>query len=109
MSSDSPFGALADLNRLVHSPARLAILTALSACESADFMFLQNLTGLTKGNLSANLIKLEQASLLEVEKRFEGKLSRTIVRLSEDGRKAIDAYWTELDSARDAVRRWEKG
>ena len=55
----TPFDHLADINRLVHEPSRLAILTALSACEKADFVFLLNVTRLTKGNLSSHLSKLE--------------------------------------------------
>jgi hypothetical protein len=51
--SPTPFEEIAGLDRLLHKPARLAILTALSACERADFLFLQHITGLTKGNLSA--------------------------------------------------------
>ncbi|MEX1127939.1 MAG: transcriptional regulator [Vicinamibacterales bacterium] len=69
----TPFEHLAALNRLVHEPSRLAILTALSACEKADFLFLLNITGLTKGNLSSHLSKLEQAGLVTIEKKFEGK------------------------------------
>ena len=54
----TPFEHLAELNRRVHEPSRLAILTALSACDKADFLFLLNITGLTKGNLSSHLSKL---------------------------------------------------
>jgi len=60
-----PFQELAGLDRLVHEPARLAILTSLGACSSADFLFLQRLTGLSKGNLSSHLAKLEEAGLAE--------------------------------------------
>lgn len=67
-----PFEELASVDRLVHEPARLAILTALAACASADFLFLQQLTGLSKGNLSSHLAKLEQAGLVGVSKQFVG-------------------------------------
>ncbi|HEY3056658.1 MAG TPA: transcriptional regulator, partial [Thermoanaerobaculia bacterium] len=64
--SSQPFERLAGLDRLVHEPARLSILTALSACKSADFLFLQRLTGLSKGNLSSHLSKLEEGGLVAI-------------------------------------------
>ena len=85
----TPFEHLASLNRVVHEPARLAILTALSACDKADFVFLLNITGLTKGNLSSHLSKLEQTGLIEIEKRFEGKQPVTYAMLSGVGREAL--------------------
>ena len=66
----APFEEMSTLDRVVHEPARLAILTALAACRSADFLFLQSLTGLTKGNLSGHLAKLERAGLVGVEPTF---------------------------------------
>ncbi|MEA2704976.1 MAG: hypothetical protein QOD63_2921, partial [Actinomycetota bacterium] len=58
------------LDRLIHEPGRLAILTVLSSVKDADFVFLQRTTGLTKGNLSSHLTKLEDAGLVRIEKRF---------------------------------------
>ena len=95
-----PFEELASLDRLVHEPARLAILTALSACESADFLFLLRLTGLTKGNLSSHLSKLEAADLIWVRKESAGKRPRTIVGLKDRGRKAVDRHWERLEALR---------
>lgn len=83
---------LMDLDRLVHEPARLAVMALLYVVESADFTFLMNQTGLTWGNLSAHLTKLEEAGYLEVEKSFKGKRPNTTLRLSSQGRKAFDAY-----------------
>ena len=57
-------------NRMVHEPARLAILTVLSSCQSADFLFLEHVTGLTRGNLSVQLTNLETAGLIEIRKEF---------------------------------------
>jgi DNA-binding transcriptional ArsR family regulator len=88
--SATPFEQLASLDRRVHDPARLAILTALSACERADFLFLLRITGLTKGNLSSHLSKLEEAGLVEIEKRFVAKKTQTLVRLSDPGRGAVE-------------------
>jgi DNA-binding transcriptional ArsR family regulator len=93
---------LGRLDRLVHEPARLAILTALSAVKGADFTFLLRLTGLTKGNLSSHLQKLEDGSLVEIEKRFVGKVPNTRVSLTAQGRATIQQHWKRLD----AMRRW---
>jgi DNA-binding transcriptional ArsR family regulator len=100
----TPFEHLAALNRLVHEPSRLAILTALSACEKADFLFLLNITGLTKGNLSSHLSKLEQAGLVTIEKRFEGKQPITYAMLSLEGREALKEHWKRLESIRQGAR-----
>ncbi len=101
-----PFEELAGLDRLVHEPARLAILTALSACESAEFLFLQRLTGLTKGNVSSHLSKLEEAELIWVRKEYAGKRTRTMVGLKEKGRKAVEGHWEQLEQLRQETLRW---
>ena len=100
----TPFEHLAALNRLVHEPARLAILVALSACDKADVLFLLNITGLTKGNLSSHLSKLEQAGLVEIEKAFQGKIPITYARLTLEGKVALKAYWKQFDKARAGIR-----
>jgi DNA-binding transcriptional ArsR family regulator len=94
------FEQIASLERIVHEPARLVILTALAACRQADFIFLQSLTGFTKGNLSAHLIKLEQAGLVSIEKRFRGKFPQTFVTITKTGRTAIRQHWQSLDALR---------
>jgi DNA-binding transcriptional ArsR family regulator len=101
-----PFEQLAELDRLIHEPARLAILTALSACISADFLFLQRLTGLSKGNLSSHLGKLEEGGLVEITKTFQGKVPNTAAKLTRDGRAQIERHWKELDRLRTAAREW---
>lgn len=103
----TPFEQLASLDRRVHDPARLAILTALSACERADFLFLLRITGLTKGNLSSHLSKLEEAGLVVIEKRFVEKKTQTLVRLSGAGRGAIESYWKEMEEIRESADRWQ--
>jgi DNA-binding MarR family transcriptional regulator len=87
-------------NRLVHEPARLAILTVLSSCASADFVFLQGVTGLSKGNLSVQLTNLEQAGLVVISKESIDRKMRTTVRLSERGAAEIKAYWRTMDEIR---------
>ena len=103
----TPFEQLANLDRRVHDPARLSILTALSACERADFLFLQRITGLTKGNLSSHLSKLEEAGLVETEKRFVNKKTQTLVRLTGEGRETIESYWKEIQELRKSATRWQ--
>jgi DNA-binding MarR family transcriptional regulator len=100
----TPFEHLASFDRLVHEPARLAILTALSACAKADFVFLRNLTGLTKGNLSSHLAKLEQGGLVAIEKAFEGRQPVTYISLTGEGREVLRSYWTRFDRVRRGVR-----
>lgn len=101
-----PFEALTNLDRLVHEPARLAILTALAGCRATDFMFLLSLTGLSRGNLSGHLTKLEQGGLIQVEKGFKGKVPHTAVSITADGRKAIDAHWKRLATLGEQARKW---
>jgi DNA-binding transcriptional ArsR family regulator len=102
----SLFEQLAELDRLVHEPARLAILTALSACQDADATFLQRLTGLSWGNLGSHLAKLREAGLVEVDKGYAGTTPRTRVWLTADGRARIDTHWDQLHRLHDDARRW---
>jgi DNA-binding MarR family transcriptional regulator len=104
---DNVFGKIAELDKVVHEPARMAILTALSACQRADFIYLQNLTGLTKGNLSSHLSKLEEAELVRAEKTFEGKKPVTYLQLTERGTRAIENHWKYLDALRGNARKWK--
>jgi DNA-binding MarR family transcriptional regulator len=101
------FEGLAGLDRLIHEPARLSILTALSVCTYADFLSLQRLTGLTVGNLSSHLSKLEEASLVRVDKRFVNKRPNTQVQITDSGRKAVERHWKQLDSLRKNSRSWK--
>jgi DNA-binding MarR family transcriptional regulator len=93
----------ADIDRVVHEPARLALLTALSACAGADFVYLQRLTGLSKGNLSGHLAKLEGAGLVQLHKQFVGKTPRTTAHLTDAGRQAVERYWQAVDQLRAAA------
>ncbi len=93
-----------ELDRLVHEPGRLAILTVLSSVADADFLFLQRATGLTKGNLSSHLSKLADAGLVEIEKAFEGKTPITYAKLTLEGKEALKDYWSSVDKVRDGIR-----
>jgi DNA-binding MarR family transcriptional regulator len=88
------------LDRLIHEPGRLAILTVLSSVTDADFVFLQRATGLTKGNLSSHLTKLENAGLVAIEKRFVRKKPNTNIALTAEGRQRIAHHWDQLERLR---------
>jgi len=97
MSPD--FRDLLDLDRTIHEPARLMIVSILAAVESADFLYLQRETGLTKGNLSAHLSKLEAAGYISIEKTYRGKVPLTLCRLTQAGQAALEGYRLQLSSA----------
>jgi len=81
-----------ELDRTVHEPARLKILAYLSVVTSADFVFLLSRTGLTWGNLSSHMSKLEEAGYIEVEKTIKDKRPHTMLTLTEKGQAAFDEY-----------------
>jgi DNA-binding transcriptional ArsR family regulator len=85
-----------EIDRLLHEPSRLAIVTILYTAEAADFLYLLRETGLSKGNLSSHLSKLEAAGYIGIEKSFRGKVPVTTCRLSEQGRLAFRAYRDHL-------------
>jgi DNA-binding transcriptional ArsR family regulator len=87
---------LLELDRVVHEPARLAILTILAAAEEVEFSFLEAAIGLTKGNLSSHLSKLEAASYIVVYKAFRAKKPVTSYRIAPEGRQALERYRTKL-------------
>jgi len=89
-------GTLQEIDRLIHEPARLVIVTILNAVESADFLYLQKEAGLTKGNLSAHLSKLEESGYISIEKTYRGKIPLTICRLTDKGREAFTRYRKNL-------------
>ncbi len=107
-SQAPPFERIIEVDRLVHEPARLAVLTALSACESADFVFLQRLTALQAGNLSQHLAKLAEAGFISVSKGFNGNYPHTTAQITEQGRRAIDEHWKRLDAVRKAADAWRR-
>ncbi|MCL4487911.1 MAG: transcriptional regulator [Chloroflexi bacterium] len=88
--------SLLEVDRIIHEPARLAIVAVLAACESADFVYLRNITGMTQGNLSVHLTKLEDAGYVAVEKRFVGKKPNTLCRLTPKGTAAFKQYRAQM-------------
>ena len=88
--------SILEVDRMVHEPARLAILTVLSAAEQVEFLFLLKVTGLSKGNLSAQAQKLEAAGYVDTTKSFRGRVPVTSFRITAAGRKALAAYHTQI-------------
>ena len=83
---------LADIDQVIHASARLMVITYLYVVESVDFVFLKNMTGLTWGNLSTHLTKLEEAGYIAVNKEFKGKKPHTTISLTKQGRAAFREY-----------------
>jgi DNA-binding transcriptional ArsR family regulator len=96
---------LASIDRLIHEPARLMIVTVLYAVAEADFLYLQNECGLTQGNLSSHLTKLEEANYVAVEKKFKGKYPLTVCNLTSKGRKALREYARIMQAATEGPAR----
>ena len=92
------------IDPMIHAPARLLILAVLSVVESADFTFVRQQTGLTGGNLSAHLAKLEAAGFVEITKEFVNKVPRTLIRLSAEGRAGIRAYRATMEHVLQGLR-----
>ena len=80
------------IDPLIHSPARLKIVVELYVVEAADATFLVNQTGLTWGNLSTHLGKLEESGYVAVEKGYDGKRPQTMIQLTDRGRTAFREY-----------------
>jgi DNA-binding MarR family transcriptional regulator len=91
-----PGSADLQIDRVVHEPARLKILAYLSVVESADFVFLLSRTGLTYGNLSSHMSKLEEAGYIEVQKEIKDKRPHTMLSLTDNGRKAFENYRKDM-------------
>ena len=90
-----------DLDRTIHEPARLRILTVLSGVDEADFSFLLNTLDLTKGNLSSHVDRLEKAGYVKIVKSFNGRIPHTDFSITEEGTEALEKYWEELDAIRN--------
>jgi DNA-binding transcriptional ArsR family regulator len=95
---DRTQAGLGDIDRLIHEPARLAILSLLFVIESADFLFVVRQTGLTRGNLSSHVSRLEDAGYVAVEKQFKGKRPHTTLRMTSAGRFAFQEYRAQIET-----------
>lgn len=94
---------LADIDQVIHAPARLMVLTYLYVVESADFVFLRSMTGLSWGNLSTHLGKLEEAGYIAVQKTFRGKKPHTMIHLTDQGRAAFRQYKNSIQQVLDSL------
>jgi len=95
MTEEKPYGSqnpVLAVDRILHEPARMQIAALLYVIDSADFIFVMNQTGLTWGNLSAHLAKLEEAGYIQIEKSFKGKRPNTTIKMTEPGRAAFKEY-----------------
>jgi DNA-binding MarR family transcriptional regulator len=92
---------LAGIDQVIHAPARLMVLTYLYVVESADYLFLQRLTGLTWGNLSTHLTRLEEAGYVAIAKGFRGKKPHTTLSLTDRGRAAFREYKRSMQQVLD--------
>lgn len=95
--------SMSGVDRLLHEPARLMIVTILYPLDQSDFLYLLRETGLTKGNLSAHLMKLEEAAYIEIEKTFRGKVPMTLIKLSPLGRTAFMDYRNKLKEIMEQI------
>jgi DNA-binding HxlR family transcriptional regulator len=93
---NSELQPIQDINRIIHEPARLLILSVLNAVEEADFKFLSIATSLTKGNLSRQTTQLEEAGYIQIHKYYKGKIPATNYRLTASGKAAFVLYWNQL-------------
>jgi DNA-binding MarR family transcriptional regulator len=91
-TSDDELNAIQNIDKIIHEPARLLLMAHLFVVESADYLFLQRQTGLTWGNMSSHLRKLENAGYVAVEKEFIDKKPHTTLKLTDKGRRALKEY-----------------
>lgn len=94
---------IAALDKLLHEPARLSVVASLAVVQEADFVFLQSQTGMTGGNLSSHLKKLEEAGYLTIKKSFENARPKTTLTLTLRGRTALEGYLKTLAALLAAV------
>jgi DNA-binding transcriptional ArsR family regulator len=91
--------AISELDRVIHEPGRLMIVSLLWPVKECDFLCLLNATEMNKGNLSSHLSRLEEAGYVEIEKTYRGKVPLTLLRLTRAGRVAFDKYRKGLKTA----------
>jgi DNA-binding MarR family transcriptional regulator len=92
-----------EIDKVIHEPARLVVMANLYVVQSADFIFLMNQTGLTWGNLSSHLTKLEKAGYIAVEKTFVGRKPYTVLHMTDEGRIAFQAYRQKMKQVFDEL------
>jgi DNA-binding MarR family transcriptional regulator len=101
---EAPLGAPAELDRLIHEHIRLGIVSALAVNESLSFNDLKKLLKTTDGNLSVHARKLEEAEYVMCEKYFEGRLPKTVYRLTTTGQRALERYLDHMEALIQSMR-----
>ena len=101
---ESPATAAPELDRLIHERIRLGIVSALAANESLSFNDLKKLLQTTDGNLSVHARKLEEAKYIVCAKYFEGRLPKTVYRLTTSGRQALESYLDQMEALIHSMR-----
>ncbi|MFN2212401.1 MAG: winged helix-turn-helix domain-containing protein [Anaerolineales bacterium] len=89
-------GHLPEVDPLIHAPSRLKVMTYLYVVDSIDFVFLKRVTGMSWGNLSTHLTKLEEAGYISISKSFQEKKPNTMIQLTDQGRQAFRDYKDEM-------------
>jgi len=102
-ATDIDLQPIADIDRTLHAPARLMILAILNVVDTADFTFLMKQTGLTRGNLGTHVMKLEEDKYTSVKKVFVERKPRTLYRLTDEGRRAIQTYRKNMKHVIDGL------
>ena len=92
-----------DVDRIIHEPARLRIVALLYVLKSADYTFVMQQTGMTWGNLSSHLNKLERAGYVEIIKEFVNRKPHSMLRLTSAGRAALQAYRQQMKDLLDEL------
>ena len=90
---------LADIDPLIHAPSRLRVMTYLYVVDSLDFVYLKRVTGMSWGNLSTHLTKLEEGGYIAIRKSFQDKKPNTMIQLTEEGRQAFRQYKDDMQQA----------
>ena len=103
MENRYPIFQLDDINRTIHEPARLLILSMLNAIDSADFVFLHNQSGLTRGNFSTHISRLEEEQYIAVKKEFVDRKPTTVYTITKAGRSALENYCRKLYAILDEL------
>jgi len=98
-TNDSISSPIMGIDRLIHEPARFSIMAHLFVVEEADFLFLSRRIGLTKGNLSAHMRKLEEGGYIDVRKGFMGRRPHTVLAITEKGQEAFKNYVSDIKNA----------
>jgi len=101
--ADDGLQPLVGIDKVIHEPARLMILATLHVVESADFLFVERQTGLTRGNLSSHMSKLEDAGYILIQKEFVDKIPRTLLRVTDEGRAALLEYTQNMKQVLDGL------